>query len=149
MPRFDARDKVIQRLASLGLLREVKDHVMTLPVCSRTGDVIEPILKDQWFVKSSEVFKICSESIQNGSLKLIPEFRLNLWNHLVNSYNKDWCISRQLWWGQQIPAYKCTPKSKFQESKWFAAKTKQEAFQKAADFFKTQELLIEQGAKKN
>lgn len=145
MPRFEARNKVLEKLSSLNLLREIKDHVMSLPMCSRSGDVIEPLLLDQWFVKS-DVFKICHESVQKGSLKLIPEFRLKLWNHFVNSYNKDWCISRQLWWGQQIPAFKCSPKNQSQNIKWFAAKTKQDAWLKAADFYKTEDLSIEQGA---
>ncbi len=98
MPRFEARYKVIQRLKSLNLWRESKEHEMTLPTCSRTGDIIEPLLKEQWFVKSSEVFNICGKAVEDGSLKLIAEFRGNLWNHYVKSYiQKDWCISRQLW----------------------------------------------------
>ncbi|CAF0980383.1 unnamed protein product [Brachionus calyciflorus] len=142
VPRFEARLRVIDKLKSLNLLREIKEHEMVLPVCSRTGDIIEPFLKDQWFVKSSQVFKICNESVQDGSLKLIPDFRANLWNHYVKTYDKDWCISRQLWWGQKIPAYKCWPKSDKINFKWFAAHTKAHALKKAYDHFKTQDIEI-------
>ena len=98
MPRFEARYKVIEKLKSINMWRESKDHEMTLPTCSRTGDIIEPLLKEQWFVKSSEVFKICGVAVENGSLELIDKFRENLWHHYVKSFTqKDWCISRQLW----------------------------------------------------
>ena len=98
MPRFDARYKVVQQLKSMNLLIESKDHEMILPMCSRTGDVIEPLLKEQWFVKSSEIFKICEKAVEDGSLKLTAEFRSNLWNHYAKNFTqKDWCISRQLW----------------------------------------------------
>lgn len=146
MPRFEARAKVLQKLKSLDLLREIKEHEMVLPICSRTGDVIEPLLKEQWFAKSSELFKICGDSVKDGRLKLIPEFRNNLWNHYVNAFKKDWCISRQLWWGQQIPAYKCWPKNEPNNFKWFAAHDKADALKKSSEHFNTEDLNIQQGA---
>jgi valyl-tRNA synthetase len=148
MPRFEARDKVTARLQILNLLRSIKDHEMVLPICSRSGDVLEPFLKEQWFANSSELFKICSTSIKDGSLQLIPDNRKNLWNHYVNTFiNKDWCISRQLWWGQRIPAYKCHVKNLPGIYKWFAAKSAKEAVEQAAKHFNAQDIEVHQGLK--
>ena len=99
MPRFEARYKVLEKLKSMNLWRESIDHEMILPTCSRTGDVIEPLLKEQWFAKSAEIFKICKTAVEDGSLKLTADFRRTLWNHYANTHlQKDWCISRQLWY---------------------------------------------------
>ena len=73
MPRFTARHKVIEKLKELNLFRGSKSHEMVLPVCSRTGDVIEPLLKEQWFANSSKLFKVCDEAVQRNELELIPK----------------------------------------------------------------------------
>lgn len=135
MPRFSARYKVLEKLKSLNLWRSSSSHQMVLPICSRTGDVIEPFVKEQWFVNSSKIFKVCEESTSgsNKDLQIIPKQKLNLWNHYVKSYTtKDWCISRQLWWGQRIPAYRCSFKEHF---KWIAANSEAEAQSLACDHF--------------
>jgi valyl-tRNA synthetase len=74
MPRFLARHKVINKLKEMNLWRETKSHEMNLPVCSRTGDIIEPLLREQWFANSSKLFKICQEAVLDQSLQLIPKF---------------------------------------------------------------------------
>lgn len=148
LPRFEARFKVIEKMKSMGLWRSSDDHNMTIPVCSRTGDVLEPLLKEQWFAKSSKLFEICDESVKDGTLNLIPKFRNNLWNHYSSSFSKkDWCLSRQLWWGHQIPAYKCSPVNHPEQMKWFAAHSKEEATLKAQKHFKEESLNVEQGKK--
>ena len=147
MPRFEARYKVIEKLKSLNCWRETQNHEMVLPLCSRSGDVIEPMLREQWFVRSSKVFEICDQSIKSNQLKLIPKFRNNLWEHYVKAYTtKDWCISRQLWWGQTIPAYKCAVNTNQENFKWFAAHNEKEARVKAKEFFKTDKIVVQQGA---
>jgi valyl-tRNA synthetase len=134
---------VIAKLKAMDLWRGQSEHAMTLPLCSRTGDVIEPMLKEQWFAKSSKLFDFCSQSIEDKSLQLIPENRILLWNNYSNMYRKkDWCISRQLWWGQRIPAYKCQIGD---EEKWFVARTEEEAKIKAIEHFKTDQVKLEQG----
>lgn len=148
MPRFNARWKVIDKLKHLNLWRGSKEHAMNLPTCSRTGDVIEPMMKEQWFAKASPLFDICSKAIEKGDLRLMPENRGLLWKNYCNVFKKDWCLSRQLWWGQRIPAYKCRPENSSsgkEEEKWFAARTIDEAREKAVEHFKTDKLVIEQG----
>ena len=118
---------------------------MTLPTCSRTGDIIEPMLKEQWFVDAAKIFKICGDSVRNKRLKLIASFRENLWNHYATEFTKkDWCISRQLVWGQQIAAYKCTCEQSG-ESKWFSAHSKEEALTKASKHFGSTRIKVQQG----
>lgn len=154
MPRFEARWKVIDRLKKLNLWRGQSDHAMSVPTCSRTGDVIEPMLKDQWFARVPQLFDICSEAVENDDsmTRLIPSNRKLLWNNYSTVFRKkDWCVSRQLWWGQRIPAYKCRPvdgggdDGESSREKWFVARTIDEAKSKAVDHFKTDKLIIEQG----
>lgn len=118
---------------------------MTIPLCSRTGDILEPMLKEQWFVKVEDMFKQTLTGIQENKLKLVPNWRINLWNQYVTVFKKDWCISRQLWWGQQIPAYKCVLNSDITKIKWFAARNLNEAKSKAIEYFKSDHVTIEQG----
>ena len=118
---------------------------MTIPLCSRSGDVLEPMLKEQWFLSVEKMFKECHKAVETGVLELIPKMRENLWNQYVNTLTKDWCISRQLWWGQQIPAYKCTLKTDNQKFKWFAGRNINEVQLKAFEYFQTDQVEIVQG----
>lgn len=151
MPRFLARHRVISKLKSLNLWRSSSSHAMVLPVCSRTGDVIEPAVKEQWFARSSKLFKICNDAVRENQLEIIPKMRVNLWNNYVRSFStKDWCISRQLWWGQQIPAFECKLNN---QSKWISARSEEEARVAAVEYFSkhtevsftNQEICIQQG----
>ncbi|ETE69928.1 Valyl-tRNA synthetase, mitochondrial, partial [Ophiophagus hannah] len=103
--RFLAREKVLAALKEKGLYRGAKDHCLVLPVCSRSGDVIEILLKNQWFVRSEAIAQSALEAVESGSLKLMPQFYEKNWRTWLLNIN-DWCISRQLWWGHQIPAYR-------------------------------------------
>jgi valyl-tRNA synthetase len=95
MPRFLARKKVIKQLESLNLLKDIKDHEMKLPLCSRTGDVLEPMLKSQWFIKSNQLFNDSMKCVEEKQLKLTPKTKENLWSYYYNQFSKkDWCISR-------------------------------------------------------
>jgi len=114
MDRFVARKTVIKDLEGLGLLLEIKPHKMMLPICARTGQVVEPMLTDQWFVAVNKVadgdtggMSIAQKAIsavQSGEVRFIPENWVNTYNQWMNNI-QDWCISRQLWWGHQIPAW--------------------------------------------
>jgi valyl-tRNA synthetase len=114
LDRFVARKKVVADLEAGGFLIEVKKHKLMVPRCARTGQVIEPMLTDQWFMAMNAVGKgdatgksIAQKSIdvvQSGEVKFVPENWVNTYNQWMNNI-QDWCISRQLWWGHQIPAW--------------------------------------------
>ena len=114
LDRFAARKHVVKDLDALGALVEVKKHKLMVPRCARTGQVIEPMLTDQWFVAMNQVGKgdatgksIAQKAIaavQSGEVKFVPENWVNTYNQWMNNIT-DWCISRQLWWGHQIPAW--------------------------------------------
>ncbi|VDM70836.1 unnamed protein product [Strongylus vulgaris] len=104
MRRFDARKAVTEALKELGLYRGSEDNAMVVPICSRSKDIIEPLLKAQWYVKCDEMAKRAVAAVESGELKLIPDYHVGTWNRWLQS-SRDWCISRQLWWGHRIPAY--------------------------------------------
>lgn len=123
LPRFTARDKILHCLAELDLYRGSTFHSMVLPICSRSKDVIEFLLRPQWFVKCEEMSRKACEAVQNKELTIHPQnFEKEWFRWLTNS--RDWCISRQLWWGHQIPAYKITTSD---GESWVAAKSQEEA----------------------
>ena len=104
MMRFDARYAITKALDEKKLLRGKADNKMRLGVCSRTGDVIEPLMKPQWYVKCDTMAKRAADAVRNGELTILPEMHRSTWFRWMDNI-KDWCISRQLWWGHRIPAY--------------------------------------------
>ena len=104
MKRFDCRRAVVEELKKLQLFIETKNNPMVIPLCSRSKDVIEPLIKPQWYVKCDSMAKRALQVVETGELTIIPEQHVKIWNHWMTGI-KDWCISRQLWWGHQIPAY--------------------------------------------
>ncbi|WP_119154914.1 valine--tRNA ligase [Caldimonas tepidiphila] len=111
LDRFVARKKVVADLEAQGFLVEVKKHKLMVPRCARTGQVVEPMLTDQWFVAMTKPGangkSIAEEAIQvveSGEVKFVPEQWVNTYNQWMKNI-QDWCISRQLWWGHQIPAW--------------------------------------------
>lgn len=122
LPRFHAREKIINDLTNKGLLRGTKDHSMILPICSRSKDIIELMLKPQWFVNCQEMSKRAVEVVENKTLKIIPDTFEREWFRWLRNCN-DWCISRQLWWGHRIPVYKITEN---ENEFWIAANSEEE-----------------------
>lgn len=104
MKRFEARKEILKELKALGLYIETKDNPMVVPVCSRSKDVVEPMVKPQWYMNCNEMAKSAVEAVRSGELKLTPDVHKKIWFHWLESI-RDWCISRQLWWGHRIPAY--------------------------------------------
>ncbi|MCL5740823.1 MAG: valine--tRNA ligase [Betaproteobacteria bacterium] len=114
MDRFVARKAVVADLEAIGALVEVKKHKLMVPICTRTGQVIEPMLTDQWFAAMSKVgegdptgksiAQKAIDAVSSGEVTFVPENWVNTYNQWMNNI-QDWCISRQLWWGHQIPAW--------------------------------------------
>ncbi len=114
LERFVARKRVVADLEAQGLLIETRKHKLMVPRCARTGQVVEPMLTDQWFVAMNQVGKgdatgksiaqKAIDAVQSGQVRFVPENWVNTYNQWMNNI-QDWCISRQLWWGHQIPAW--------------------------------------------
>uniref|UniRef100_A0A8K9UWN5 valine--tRNA ligase n=1 Tax=Oncorhynchus mykiss TaxID=8022 RepID=A0A8K9UWN5_ONCMY len=104
MKRFEARKAVLQALKDRGQFKESKDNPMVVPVCSRSKDIVEPLLKPQWYVDCADMGKQAADSVREGRLKIIPDHHHKTWFNWLDNI-RDWCISRQLWWGHRIPAY--------------------------------------------
>ncbi len=102
--RFDARHKIEGMLAEAGNLEKVEDYTSPVGYSERTNAVIEPKLSMQWFLKMGDLAKGALDSVESGRVRLIPDKYRNTYRHWMENVH-DWCISRQLWWGQRIPAY--------------------------------------------
>ena len=106
MDRYEARKVMVEELKEQGLLVKVVDHVHNVGTHDRCGTTVEPMIKQQWFVKMEEMAKPAIEAIKNGDLTFVPERFDKTYLHWLENI-RDWCISRQLWWGHRIPAYYC------------------------------------------
>ena len=137
LDRFVARKQIVADLDAAGLLQSVKPHKLMVPRGDRTSVVIEPMLTDQWFVAMSKpapegthfpgksITEVALEKVANGEIQMIPENWNNTYNQWLNNI-QDWCISRQLWWGHQIPAWYA------EDGKIYVARNQAEAQAKAA-----------------
>lgn len=136
LDRFDARKQIVADLDALGLLESVKPHKLMVPRSDRTGTVIEPMLTDQWFVAMSKpapegtfhpgksITETALDVVRSGEIKFVPENWTTTYNQWLENI-QDWCISRQLWWGHQIPAW-------YDDAgNVFVARTEAEAIEKA------------------
>lgn len=141
MKRFDSRTAITAALKNLGLYVSSDNHQMVIPICSRSKDVVEPMLKPQWYLNCDDMAKKAVEVVDSGELKIIPEMHTKTWHHWMSGI-RDWCISRQLWWGHRIPAWFVTvlgAEKKGADSDndyWISARSEGEALSKAAAKFK-------------
>ncbi|XP_011497002.1 PREDICTED: valine--tRNA ligase isoform X2 [Ceratosolen solmsi marchali] len=135
MKRFHARKAIIKELTDKNLFVEVKDNPMIVPICSRSKDIVEPLVKPQWYIKCNNMAKNAAEAVKSGKLKIIPEQFKKKWYYWMEGI-RDWCISRQLWWGHRIPAFFvsidncCIEVS--DDERWISAHSEEEAKIKAA-----------------
>ncbi len=114
LDRFKAREQIVSDLKEAGLLVDVKPHTLMVPRCERTGQIIEPMLTDQWFVAMTQSSQLdptgrsiadkAIHAVESGQVRFVPENWVNTYNQWMKNI-QDWCISRQLWWGHQIPAW--------------------------------------------
>lgn len=132
MMRFDARFHMRKALEAKGLYIGKKDNPMVLGICSRSKDVIEPLLKPQWWVDCKNMAARAVKVVEKDELHIIPADHKKTWYHWLNDI-RDWCISRQLWWGHRIPAYEVAidgepaPTTAEEEHGWVVARTPEEA----------------------
>jgi len=138
MMRYDARIAVEEALKKKGLFKGKEPNKMRLALCSRSGDILEPMITPQWYVNCTGMAKRSTDAVRNGQLKIIPADHEKTWFHWLDNI-RDWCISRQLWWGHQIPAWFATLKTESGVSKndmdnndrWIVARNEEEALEKA------------------
>ena len=127
LDRFEARKLIVADLEAAGLLVETRPHRLQVPRGDRSGQVIEPFLTDQWFVKMDDLAKRGLELVESGEVKFVPPNWINTYRHWLENI-QDWTISRQLWWGHRIPAW-------FDDAgNVFVARTEEEARAKASAF---------------
>ena len=107
MDRYEARRQIVRELDELGLLVKVEDHVHSVGIHDRCNTTVEPLVKQQWFVKMEELIKPAIEAVKSDEIEIIPERFDKIYFNWTDNI-RDWCISRQLWWGHRIPAYYCS-----------------------------------------
>jgi valyl-tRNA synthetase len=137
MMRYDARIAVEDALKEKGLFKGKEPNKMRLGLCSRSGDILEPMITPQWYVNCDGMAKRATDAVRNKELTILPEEQEKTWFHWLDNI-KDWCVSRQLWWGHQIPAWFATKKGESLEKndmanndRWVVARSAEEALEKA------------------
>ena len=139
MMRYDARIAIQEELTRMGMFRGREANKMKLGRCSRTSDIIEPMLTSQWYVNCASMAQRSIAAVRTGALKILPEMHEATWYYWLENI-RDWCVSRQLWWGHRIPAYFCrvlgeAPLDRDDEAnlkRWFVARTEDAARAAAA-----------------
>ncbi len=106
MDRYECRDAIVKELDEMGLLVAIEDYSHNVGTHDRCGTTVEPLIKQQWFVKMDELIKPAVKAVQEGDIKLVPARMEKTYFNWTDNI-RDWCISRQLWWGHRIPAYTC------------------------------------------
>ncbi|GKY99922.1 hypothetical protein MPSEU_000945800 [Mayamaea pseudoterrestris] len=137
MMRYDARMAVEEALKEKGLYKGKEPNAMRLGICSRSGDILEPMITPQWYLNCSGMAKRATDAVRNGELKIIPADHEKTWFQWLDNI-RDWCISRQLWWGHSIPAWFATKKGETfskndidKSDRWIVARTEEDAYLKA------------------
>ncbi|MCB1048900.1 MAG: class I tRNA ligase family protein, partial [Calditrichaeota bacterium] len=100
------RERIVADLDAQGLLVKIEPHTLNIGLCQRSGAVVEPMLSPQWYVKVEPLAVPAAEAVRSGRTKIVPATWERTYFHWMDNI-RDWCISRQLWWGHQIPAWHC------------------------------------------
>lgn len=147
LKRYDARYKVVEALKERGLYIKSENNPMIIPICQKSGDVIEYILKPQWWMDMREMADAAIEAVQDGEIKIRPETAEREYFRWLKDID-PWCISRQLWWGHRIPAYFASiegqPREEQGDDRWIAARSREEAEEKAKAKYPGQKIKLEQ-----
>lgn len=145
MRRFEAREAVLRYLREKGDLVGEEKHDMVVPFCSRSNDIIEPTVREQWWLRCDKMAERASAAVKDGEIVMHPPEAVKIWEKWLNGI-RDWCLSRQLWWGHRVPAWRCTKLSEKNDQEkvttgfttnieelWVVAENKEEAEQQAAE----------------
>eukprot|EP00898_Chlorokybus_atmophyticus_P007302 jgi/Chlat1/7573/Chrsp63S07062 len=151
LPRFEARTAVIKALQDKGLYRGAADNPMRLGVCSRSNDVIEPVIKPQWYVKCGDMAANAAKVVTDGDMDIVPKVFEDVWFRWMENI-RDWCVSRQLWWGHRIPAWHASlpgeptlsQGGERDTTRWVVARNEDEARAKAVDMLGREDVALEQ-----
>lgn len=145
MKRFDARYEVIAKLKEADLYVKWEPNPMKVPICHRSKDVIEPLLKPQWWMRMESLADAAAKVVQNGEIKIRPESAEKSYLRWLENVN-DWCLSRQLWWGHQAPAYfihiEGEPGENEDNERWVTGRTFEEAEEKAKTKFAGKKITL-------
>ncbi|KAL2172587.1 hypothetical protein VTG60DRAFT_4706 [Thermothelomyces hinnuleus] len=146
--RFHARYTVVEELTKRGLFVKKEPHAMVIPLCEKTKDVIEPYMTPQWWVRMKEMAEAALKVVEEGKIKISPESARKSYDRWLSNVN-DWCISRQLWWGHRIPAYRVildgeADQGETDKSVWVVGRTPDEAQAKAEAKFPGKKFRLEQ-----
>ena len=144
--RFDVRYTVVEELTKLGLFVKKEDNPMKVPLCAKSKDVIEPLMKPQWWMKMQDMAQEAIKVVRNGEIKIRPENAEKTYYHWLANIN-DWCLSRQLWWGHQCPAYFVKIEGEngdpANDQLWVTGRTEKEAQKKAEKKFPGKKFTLE------
>lgn len=145
--RFHARVQVVQALKDAGLYIETKDNPMQIPLCAKSGDIIEPVLKAQWWVNCKPLAEEAVKRTRAGELNINPKTSEAEWFRWLENI-QDWCISRQLWWGHRCPAYFVRIEGKEQDNaddnSWVVGRSLEEATERATKLAGGAKFTLEQ-----
>ena len=137
MSRTKARDKIVEDLQKLGLVEKVENHRYKVPRGDRTGEIIEPYLTDQWFVRTKPLAEPAINAVRNGTIRFVPKnWERTYYDWMENI--EDWCISRQIWWGHRIPAWYDS------DGNAFVARNEQDAYEQAREVYGNSEFKLRQ-----
>ncbi|MGD1073080.1 MAG: valine--tRNA ligase [Bryobacteraceae bacterium] len=106
LDRYEARKRVVEDLEALGLIEKIEDYVLSIGKCSRSKTVVEPLVSKQWFVRTKPLAAKAIAAVDEKRIEIVPENWVKTWNEWMHNI-RDWCVSRQLWWGHRIPAWYC------------------------------------------
>ncbi|KAG2100061.1 tRNA synthetases class I-domain-containing protein [Suillus cothurnatus] len=144
MKHFHARREVIKKLTDLGLFVETKDNAMQIPICSKSGDIIEPVLKPRWWVNCQPFVAEAIKRTRAGELSIAPSRVKADWYRWLENI-QDWCVSRQLWWGHRCPAYFVQIEGERNDGKnWVVGRTVEEATERARILANGKSFTLEQ-----
>ncbi|MEQ1822963.1 MAG: valine--tRNA ligase [Fimbriimonadaceae bacterium] len=123
LDRLEARKRVVADLEEQGFLVEIRDHEIPIIVGERSGEVIEPLLSEQWFASQAELAALAMQAVSDGKIKFVPDRYERIFNEWLENLH-DWCISRQLWWGHRVPVYYCEDGTPVAALSWADAEQK-------------------------